>query len=86
MSETLLLPDVDNRSSLSLSILIGSPCAPERLKITAGHDTVSSAKWPVFFSPGSFAYYFACVRANLGWGGIRCSGVRNYTVKIELFS
>ena len=68
MSETLLLPDVDNRSSLSLSILIGSPCAPERLKITAGHDTVSSAKWPVFFSPGSFAYYFARVRANLGWG------------------
>ena len=37
----------------------------------------SSAKWPVFFSQGSFAYYFARVRANLGWGGIRCSGVRN---------
>jgi hypothetical protein len=29
-----------------------------------------SAKWPVFFSPGSFAYYFARI-----W--IRCSGVRN---------
>ena len=26
---------------------------------------------------GSFAYYFVRVRANLGWGGIRCSGVNN---------
>ena len=39
------------------------------------YEESSSAKWPVFFSPGSFAYYFARVRANLGFG-VRVSEIK----------